>query len=148
MRAVSYAGAHKMSVTNHPKPELKTPSDAILRVTTSGICGSDIHMYDGRTPLKEGTVVGHEIMGVIDEAGEAVVRIKKGDWVVLPFNTACGYCLHCRRGNTHACLTMNPEGASAAYRYADMGPYAAGPAESVRFGLALCRAGQTSRRTE
>jgi glutathione-independent formaldehyde dehydrogenase len=90
--AVSYAGTHKMSVTNHPKPKLKTPGDAILRVTTSVICGSDLHMNDGRTPLKEGTVVGHELTGVIDEAGEAVVRIK-GDWVVLPFNIACGYCL-------------------------------------------------------
>ncbi len=71
---------------------MKTPSDAILRVTTSGICGSDFHMYvymyDGRTPLKKGTVVGHEIMGVIDEVGEAVVSIKKGDRVVLPFNIA------------------------------------------------------------
>ena len=84
MKAVSYGGTHKMSATNHPKPKLKTPGDAILRVTTSGICGSDLHICDGRTPLKEGTVVGHEIMGVIDEAGEAVVSIKKGDRVVLP----------------------------------------------------------------
>jgi glutathione-independent formaldehyde dehydrogenase len=88
-------------------------------------------MYDGRTPLKKGTVVGHEIMGVIDELGEAVESIKKGDRVVLPFTIACGYCFNCHRGNTHACLTMNPEGASAAYGYAGMGPYEGGQAEFV-----------------
>ena len=89
MKAVSYGGTHKMSATNHPKPKLKTPSDAILRVTTSGICASDLHMHDGRTPLKKGTVVGQEIMGVIDEVGQAVVSIKKRDRVVLPCNIAC-----------------------------------------------------------
>jgi len=88
-------------------------------------------MYDGRTPLEEGTVVGHEIMGVIEEAGAAVTSIKKGDRVVLPFNIACGFCYNCHRGNTHSCLTMNPEGASAAYGYAGMGPYAGGQAEFV-----------------
>lgn len=131
MKAVSYEGTRKMKVSDHPKPKLKSPTDAVLRVTTSGICGSDLHMYDGRTPLDEGTVVGHEIMGVIDEVGEAVSSIKKGDRVVLPFNIACGFCYNCHRGNTHSCLTMNPEGASAAYGYAGMGPYAGGQAEFV-----------------
>jgi glutathione-independent formaldehyde dehydrogenase len=70
-------------------------------------------------------------MGVIDDVGEAVASIKKGDRVVLPFNIACGYCYNCHRGNTHSCLTMNPEGASAAYGYAGMGPYKGGQAEFV-----------------
>ncbi|HEY1679734.1 MAG TPA: glutathione-independent formaldehyde dehydrogenase [Candidatus Sulfotelmatobacter sp.] len=131
MKAISYEGTHKMSVSNREKPSIQSPTDALLRVTTSGICGSDLHMYDGRTPLDEGTVVGHEIMGVIDEVGDAVSSIKKGDRVVLPFNIACGFCYNCHRGNTHACLTMNPEGASAAYGYAGMGPYAGGQAEFV-----------------
>lgn len=131
MKAVTYAGANKMSVSHHPKPKLKSPTDAILRVTTSGICGSDLHMYEGRTPLEKGTIVGHEIMGVIEEAGEAVSSIKKGDRVVLPFNIACGFCYNCHRGNTHSCLTMNPEGASAGYGYAGMGPYSGGQAEFV-----------------
>ncbi len=131
MKAVSYAGAHRMSVTNHPKPKLKTPSDPILRVTTTGICGAIFICMTAALPLNKGSVVGHEIMGVIDEVGEAVVSIKKGDWVVLPFNIACGYCFNCHRGNTHAGLTMNPEGASAAYGYAGMGPYAGGQAEFV-----------------
>jgi glutathione-independent formaldehyde dehydrogenase len=77
-----------MSVSSHSKPKIKKPTDALLRVTTSGICGSDLHMYDGRTPLDKGTVVGHEIMGVIDEVGEAVESIKPGDRVVLPSDDA------------------------------------------------------------
>jgi glutathione-independent formaldehyde dehydrogenase len=131
MKAITYAGDHKMKVSNQPKPKLKSPTDAIVRVTTTGICGSDLHMYDGRTGLEEGTVVGHEIMGVIDEVGEAVSSIKSGDRVVLPFNIACGTCFNCHRGNTHACLTMNPENAGAAYGYAGMGPYKGGQAEFV-----------------
>ena len=95
MKAISYQGPRKMSVSTHAKPKIKSPTDALLRVTTSGICGSDLHMYDGRTPLGKGTVVGHEIMGVIDEAGDAVQSIQKGDRVVLPFNIACGFCFNC-----------------------------------------------------
>ncbi len=131
MKAVSYEGIRKMSVSNHPKPKIKAPTDALLRVTTSGICGSDLHMFDGRTPLDKGTVVGHEIMGVIDEVGESVESIKKGDRVVLPFNIACGFCFNCHRGHTEACLTMNPEQPHAAYGYAGMGPYQGGQAEFV-----------------
>lgn len=131
MKAVSYEAKHKMTVGSHPKPELRSATDALLRVTTSGICGSDLHMYDGRTGLDKGTVVGHEIMGIIEEVGEGVSSIKPGDRVVLPFNIACGSCFNCHQGNTHACLTMNPENAGAAYGYAGMGPYQGGQAEYV-----------------
>jgi len=130
MKAVSYEGTHKMVVGDHPKPKLQKPTEALLRVTSSGICGSDLHMYDGRTALKKGTVVGHEIMGVIAEVGAAVQSIREGDRVVLPFNIACGFCRNCRRGDTHACLTMN-QNAHAAYGYAGMGPYQGGQAEYV-----------------
>lgn len=130
MKAVSYEGKRKMVVSDHPKPKLSKPTDALLRVTTSGICGSDLHMYDGRTPLKQGTVVGHEIMGVIEQTGEAVQSIKEGDRVVLPFNVSCGFCHNCERGNTHTCLTMNQQ-PHAAYGYAGMGPYQGGQAEYV-----------------
>jgi glutathione-independent formaldehyde dehydrogenase len=88
-------------------------------------------MYEGRTPLKPGQVVGHEIMGVIEEVGEAVTSIKKGDRVVLPFNIACGYCYNCHRGYTNMCLTMNDQKAHAAYGYAGMGPYKGGQAGYV-----------------
>lgn len=131
MKAITYEGIHKMTVSDQAKPKLKSPTDAILRVTTAGICGSDLHMYDGRTALDRGIVVGHEIMGVIDEVGEAVSSINIGDRVVLPFNIACGFCSNCHRGNTHACLTMNPDDAGAAYGYAGMGPYTGGQAEFV-----------------
>jgi glutathione-independent formaldehyde dehydrogenase len=131
MKAVSYEAKHRMSVSSHPKPKLKAPTDALLRVTTSGICGSDLHMYDARTALDKGTVVGHEIMGVIEEVGEAVSSIKSADRVVLPFNIACGFCFNCHRGMTQACLTMNPDTAGAAYGYAGMGPYQGGQAEYV-----------------
>lgn len=130
MKAVTFEGERKMKVEDKPRPELQAPTDAVLRVTSSGICGSDLHMYDGRTPLKEGTVVGHEIMGVIDHVGDAVRSIKKGDRVVLPFNISCGYCYNCVRQNTHACLTMNKQ-PHAAYGYAGMGPYSGGQAEYV-----------------
>lgn len=131
MKAVSYEGPRKLAVADRPNPKIQSPTDAILRVTTSGICGSDLHMYDGRTPLKKGTVIGHEIMGVIDQVGEACESIKVGDRVVLPFNIACGYCYNCHRGYTNSCLTMNPEGTSAGYGYAGMGPYQGGQAEYV-----------------
>jgi glutathione-independent formaldehyde dehydrogenase len=132
MKAIRYEGVGKMEVTESDIPKLDAPTDAILRVTTSGICGSDLHMYDGRTPLKKGTVVGHEIMGVIDQVGDAVTSIKVGDRVVLPFNIACGFCYNCIRGYTNSCLTMNPEQAHAAYGYAGMGPFGGGQAEFVR----------------
>jgi glutathione-independent formaldehyde dehydrogenase len=131
MKAVTYEGIRKMSVSQQSKPKLDSPNDAILRVTTTGICGSDLHMYDGRAPLEKGTVVGHEIMGVIEEVGEAVQSLKKGDRVVLPFNIACGYCFNCHRGHTESCLVMNPEEPHAAYGYAGMGPYKGGQAEFV-----------------
>ncbi len=131
MKAVTFEGVHQMTVKDRPVPELQSPTDALLRVTTSGICGSDLHMYDGRTPLKEGTVVGHEIMGVIERVGEAVRSIKQGDRVVLPFNVSCGFCFNCHRGRTEACLTLNPNQPHAAYGYAGMGPYQGGQAEFV-----------------
>jgi glutathione-independent formaldehyde dehydrogenase len=130
MKAVTFEGPRKMVVEDKPNPQLTAPTDALLRVTTAAICGSDLHMYEGRTALKQGAVVGHEIMGVIEKVGDAVRSIKVGDRVVLPFNIACGYCYNCVRQNTHACLTMN-EQPHAAYGYAGMGPYSGGQAEHV-----------------
>lgn len=117
-------------------PRIEAPEDAILRVTSSGICGSDLHMYEGRTAAGPGVVLGHEIMGVIEETGPGVFSIKRGDRVVLPFNIACGVCFNCVRGFYNACLTANPEAASAAYGYVAMGPYRGGQAEFVRVSWA------------
>jgi glutathione-independent formaldehyde dehydrogenase len=88
-------------------------------------------MYEGRSPAKKGIVFGHEIMGVVESVGEAVVQIKVGDRVVLPFNIGCGLCFNCVRGYTNACLYLNPDSVGAGYGYAGMGPYNGGQAEKV-----------------
>lgn len=125
-----------MAVEEIRKPQIEDSRDAILRVTSAAICGSDLHMFDGRTTVNKGKVFGHEIMGVIEEVGEAVTSIQEGDRVVLPFNISCGFCLNCVRGFTSACLTTNPDGVGAAYGYAEMGPYNGGQAEYVRVPFA------------
>src|SRR5690242_6616508 len=120
MKAVVYKGKYKVAVEEVPDPKIETPGDAIIRITTAAICGSDLHMYDKRSSAETGTVFGHENMGIVDDVGDGVVSIKKGDRVVLPFNIGCGFCFNCTRGFTNACLTSNPEAATAGYGYAGM----------------------------
>ncbi len=132
MKAIIYKGPYKVSCEDVENPRIEAPQDAILRVTSTGICGSDLHMYEGRTAAGSGVVFGHEIMGVIEETGPGVFSIQKGDRVVLPFNISCGVCFNCVRGYYNACLTANPDAASAAYGYVKMGPYRGGQAEFVR----------------
>jgi glutathione-independent formaldehyde dehydrogenase len=132
MKAVIYNGPNKVSVTNVPDPELERPTDVIIKITSTNICGSDLHMYEGRTSFEKGKVFGHENLGEVIEVGNAVDRIKVGDRVCVPFNVACGYCKNCERGLTGACLTMNPGSAGAAFGFADMGPYQGGQAEYLR----------------
>jgi glutathione-independent formaldehyde dehydrogenase len=132
MKAIIYKGPFKVACEDIDNPRIEDPGDAILRVTSSGICGSDLHMYEGRTAAGPGVVLGHEIMGVIEDVGPGVFSIKKGDRVVLPFNISCGVCFNCVRGFYNACLTANPSAPSAAYGYVGMGPYSGGQAEFVR----------------
>ncbi len=136
MKALVYEGPYKVAVEEIEKPRLQDNRDAILKVTSAAICGSDMHMYEGRTSVEPKKVLGHEIMGVIDQVGDGVKELKVGDRVVLPFNIACGMCENCLKGNTSACLVTNPEHASAAYGYAGMGPYDGGQAEYVRVPFA------------
>lgn len=136
MQALTYKGTKDVTIQEVDDPKIEEPTDAILKVTSTAICGSDLHMYDGRTGVEEGKVLGHEIMGVISEVGSGVRQIREGDRVVLPFNIACGDCYNCLRGWTNACLVMNPETAGAAYGYAAMGPYKGGQAEYVRIPMA------------
>jgi glutathione-independent formaldehyde dehydrogenase len=136
MKAVVYKGKNKVAVEEVPDPKLEAPGDAIIRITTAAICGSDLHMYDKRSTAEPGTVFGHENQGVVEEVGEAVVSIKRGDRVVLPFNIGCGFCFNCSRGFTNACLTGNPEAPTAGYGYAGMGPYRGGQAEFLRVPFA------------
>lgn len=132
MKAAVYTGPRKMEIKEVPDPTIEKPTDLIVKITSAAICGSDLHMYEGRTPVAKDTVFGHEIMGVVEQVGDAVQQLKPGDRVVLPFNIGCGTCFNCVRGFTNACLYLNPDAAGAAYGYAGMGPYAGGQAEKVR----------------
>jgi glutathione-independent formaldehyde dehydrogenase len=134
MKAVVYQGARKVAVKEVPDPTIQAPTDAIVRITTTNICGSDLHMYEGRTAVEQGKVLGHENMGIVEAVGDAVGRVKVGDRVSVPFNIACGSCRNCVSGWTSYCLRMNPtEGVDgAAYGYANMGPYDGGQAEFLR----------------
>jgi glutathione-independent formaldehyde dehydrogenase len=132
MRAVVWKEPYKVAVENIDAPRIEEPTDAILRLTTAAICGSDLHMYEGRAPVEAGEVFGHENLGVIEQVGPGVRTIKPGDRVVLPFNIGCGFCFNCTRGYGNACLTTNPQSHGGGYGYSGMGPHRGGQAEMVR----------------
>jgi glutathione-independent formaldehyde dehydrogenase len=133
MKAVVYHAPRDVRVETVDDPKIEAPSDAIIRITTSNICGSDLHPYEGRAPLDAGMVIGHENMGVVVEVGSGVDRISVGDRVSVPFNIACGTCRNCNDGFTSACLRANPSGnPGAGYGYPKMGPYWGGQAELLR----------------
>src|ERR1700733_10078133 len=132
MRAVVYNGPKDVSVEEVGDASIEAPTDAIVKITATNICGSDLHMYEGRTSLEPGKVIGHEDLGEVVEVGPGVVSVKVGDRVCLPFNIGCGFCKNCERGLTGFCLTANPGMAGAAYGFAGMGPYSGGQAEYLR----------------
>ncbi|MFI6083012.1 glutathione-independent formaldehyde dehydrogenase [Streptomyces sp. NPDC051217] len=132
MKAVVFHGPYEVSVDEVEKPRIEAPQDVVLRVTTTCICGSDLHMYEGRTAAESGLVFGHENLGIIEEVGEGVTSLKPGQRVVIPFNVACGFCRTCRAGKTAFCETVNPGFAGGAYGYVAMGPYRGGQAEYLR----------------
>lgn len=132
MKAVVYKGPFEVAVEEVETPRLQHPNDVIVRVTSTAICGSDLHMYEGRTAAEPGIVFGHENMGIVEEVGEGVTTIKQGDRVVMPFNVACGFCKNCVADYTGFCLTVNPGFAGGAYGYVAMGPWIGGQAEYVR----------------
>ncbi|RMO21382.1 Glutathione-dependent formaldehyde dehydrogenase [Pseudomonas cichorii] len=108
MRALTYHGAHNVKVDNVPDPQLKEADDIILRVTATAICGSDLHLYHGKIPATEhGDILGHEFMGIVEEAGPAVTAVQRGDRVVIPFVIACGECFFCQLDLFSACETTN-----------------------------------------
>jgi glutathione-independent formaldehyde dehydrogenase len=115
-----------------PDAELEAPTDVVVRITSSAICGSDLHMYDGRTGAEPGLVLGHEPLGVVETAGSAVEMVKPGDRVVMPTHLYCGVCVNCARGLSAACLRVRPGGFGAAYGYAGMGGYRGAQAELLR----------------
>lgn len=132
MKALVYNGPRSVSVQEVPDPKIEQLTDVLVRITTTNICGSDLHMYEGRTDVEKGKVLGHENLGEVIDVGDAVSNVKVGDRVCLPFNVSCGFCKNCERGYTSACLTVNPGKAGGAYGYAGIGPYEGGQAEYLR----------------
>ncbi|MCB2411503.1 glutathione-dependent formaldehyde dehydrogenase [Demequina sp. TTPB684] len=109
MKAVVYHGKHDFRVDDVPRPQLESSTDAIIRVTSTAICGSDLHLYDGAIPgMLDGDIVGHEFMGVVEELGDDVTHVSVGDRVVVPFVIACGQCQFCQREEFSLCDRTNP----------------------------------------
>jgi len=115
MRALCWHGHGDVRVDTVPDPQILQPTDVIIKITSTAICGSDLHLLDGYMPTMEsGDILGHEPMGIVVETGSAVQRVKKGDRVVVPFTIACGSCFFCKKGLWAACDTTNPNAAMAA----------------------------------
>jgi threonine dehydrogenase-like Zn-dependent dehydrogenase len=148
VKAVTWQGRHNVRVSTVPDPAILNPRDAIVKVSSTAICGSDLHFYNGRVMgFEKGDVVGHEFMGEIVEVGPAVKTLKAGDRVVVPFPISCGACEPCVRGETSLCDNSNPNASlvEAAYGYAPaalygyshlFGGYAGGQAEYARVPFA------------
>jgi 2-desacetyl-2-hydroxyethyl bacteriochlorophyllide A dehydrogenase len=103
MRAVTFQAPGEVRVDERPEPELADPGDALVRVEASGVCGSDLHIYHGRVAIEPGFTIGHEYVGTVVAAGDAVTRVREGDRVLGAYCTACGECFFCRRGDFHKC---------------------------------------------
>jgi threonine dehydrogenase-like Zn-dependent dehydrogenase len=148
MKAVVYKGVNNVKVENVPRPVLEQPTDVILRVTSTAICGSDLHLYGGFVPsIKAGDILGHEFMGEIVQVGEKVKKLAIGDRVIVPAIIACGNCFFCRRNEHALCDNSNPKkeiaekamgyAPAGLFGYTDMfGGFAGGQAEYVRVPFA------------
>jgi threonine dehydrogenase-like Zn-dependent dehydrogenase len=148
MKAVCWYGIHKVRVENVPDPKILNPDDVIVKITTTAICGSDLHLYDGYIPtMEKGDILGHEFMGEVVEVGKRVEKLKKGDRVVVPFTISCGRCEYCERQLWSLCDNSNPNAwlaetmygfsGAAIYGYSHIyGGYAGGQAEYARVPFA------------
>src|SRR5205823_4160301 len=148
MKAVCWYGKHDVRVATVPDPTLVNPRDAIIKITLSAICGSDLHLYDGYIPtMQAGDILGHEFMGEVMEVGPDNHALRPGDRVIVPFTIACGRCWFCQQQLWSACDNSNPNAwmAEALYGHAGsglfgyshmMGGYAGGQAELVRVPFA------------
>lgn len=136
MKAVVYEDVRRVGVHDVPDAQLEVPDDAVVRVTSSAICGTDLHMFDGRTGAEPGLVLGHEPLGLVRDVGPAVRMVSPGDRVVIPTHLYCGVCYNCARGYSAACLRVRPGGFGAAYGYAGMGGYRGAQADLLRVPFA------------
>src|ERR671929_772175 len=106
MKAITWHGKRDVRVDDVPDPTIQEPTDAIVRITTTGICGSDLHLYEVLGPfIEEGYVLGHEPMGIVEEVGPEVTHVRPGDRVVIPFNVSCGHCYMCDQSLYSQCET-------------------------------------------
>ncbi|WP_148613482.1 alcohol dehydrogenase catalytic domain-containing protein [Nocardioides rubriscoriae] len=144
MRAVTWQGRTDMQVIDVPDPRIEEPTDVVVRITSTGLCGSDLHLYDPLTPfMTPGDIVGHEPMGVVDAVGADVTAVAPGDRVVVPFNISCGTCWTCERGLHSQCETTQnrDQGTGASlFGYSKLyGAVPGGQAEALRvpFGNTL-----------
>src|SRR5512142_372904 len=109
MKAVCWYGTHDVRVENVPEPKILNRQDAVVKITATAICGSDLHLYDGFIPtMEKGDILGHEFMGEVVEVGSAVRRLKVGDRVVVPFPISCGRCFFCQKKMFSLCENSNP----------------------------------------
>ena len=151
MRALTWQGKEKVSVETVPDPVISQPTDAIIKVTSTAICGSDLHLYSVLGPyLHQGDILGHEPMGIVEEVGAEVTHIKPGDRVVVPFNISCGSCWMCSRGLFAQCeTTQNREQGKGAslFGYTELyGSVPGGQAEYLRVPQAHFGPDQGARR--
>ncbi|GAA0621559.1 zinc-dependent alcohol dehydrogenase [Sporichthya brevicatena] len=140
MKAMVYRGPYKVRVEEKPEPTIEHPNDAIVRVTSAAICGSDLHLYHGMMPdTRVGHTFGHEFIGVVDQVGSSVENVRVGDRVMVPFNVFCGSCFFCARGLYSNCHNVNPNATAVGgiYGYSHTcGGYDGGQAELVRVPFA------------
>src|SRR5699024_500551 len=137
MKAVVYKGPREVAVEEVDDPRIVDPTDVIVRITSTAICGSDLPMYERRTDAEPGITFGHENMGIVGEVGSGVTTLSPGDRVVMPVNAACGFCDSCRAGESAFCATADGPGtAGAACGYRGRGRSSGGQAEYLRVPFA------------
>jgi threonine dehydrogenase-like Zn-dependent dehydrogenase len=148
MKALCWMGSGKVEIQSVDDPGILNPHDAVIKVTRTAICGSDLHLFDGFIPtMEEGDILGHEFMGIVEEVGKDIANLRRGDRVVVPFTIACGKCQFCRKKLWSACDNTNPNAhlMESAYGYSGsglfgyshmMGGYAGGQAQYVRVPFA------------
>ena len=136
MKAVTFQGVKDIQVKDVPDAKIQKPDDILVRITSTAICGSDLHIYRGSVPTTKGFVLGHEPIGIVEEVGPEVTKVKKGDRVVIPFNVACGTCFFCENEMESQCDNSNNNtelDAGAYFGYTERyGDYAGGQAEVLR----------------
>lgn len=135
MKALTYSGINNVEVKNVKDPSIQKPDDVIVKITSTAICGSDLHLIHGMIPkMPEGFILGHEAMGIIEETGPDITTLKKGDRVIVPFPVACGHCWYCEHELWSQCDNSNPNGETGGMLgYSDLfGGYDGGQAEYLR----------------